>query len=510
MKAETASISSDTTFSIARGRNEFATYTATPNPRYRDNPLIEALPPVLSDAQIIDALAYSPPFDEKHRQLPPEERVHLVHTILDLFVPLPDHVYLAERVSFLIREGYTARNPIAQEFWQAFRVRHAADASSAPQLRVRSSARGMTVIGVSGGGKTTAIEAVLNIFPQIIQHTEYAGKPFTWTQICWLKLQCPFDGSTRGLCLNFFQTIDELIGTNHYRSFGRGRRSTDELMPAMKRVASLHSIGALVIDEIQHLDSQKSGGKERMLNFFCELVNTIGVPVIFIGTPKAMSVLGSEFRQTRRGTGEGDVVWDRLEKSEAWEFFLEALFEYQYLLKPTLLTPELSQTLYDESQGVVDIAVKLYMLSQVRAIKSGREVITSEIIRSVAKDSFRTIQPALNALRRGDYESLREIPDLQPIDFHGEAQRIARESRMELIRAKARPVEASPVSPVSVSVTNKKPTQPTPTFQIAVEQSTATNLVEIAKRAKAANMLASDALAAAGFIQSPTEFLNVV
>ncbi len=505
MKNDTAPISSATTFSIARGRNEFAAYTTTPNPRYRGNPLIEALPPVLSDAQIVDALAHSPPFDEKHRQLPAEERVHLVHTILDLFVPLPDHIYLAERVSCLIREGYTARNPIAQEFWRTFQVRHAADASSAPQLRVRSSARGMTVIGVSGGGKTTAIEAVLNIFPQIIQHTEYAGKPFTWTQICWLKLQCPFDGSTRGLCLNFFQTIDELIGTNHYRSFGQGRRSIDELMPAMKRVASLHSIGVLVIDEIQHLDSQKSGGKERMLNFFCELVNTIGVPVIFIGTPKAMSVLGSEFRQTRRGTGEGDVVWDRLEKSQAWEFLLEVLLEYQYVQKPTLLTPELSQTLYDETQGVVDITVKMLMLSQMRAIKSGREVITPEIIRSVAKDSFRTIQPALNALRRGDYESLLEIPDLQPIDFHREAQRIARESRMELIKAKACPPAASPVS-----VIEKKPTQPPPTVQIAVERSTAPNLVQIGKRAKEAKMLASDALAAAGFIQSPIEFLNVV
>lgn len=52
MKAETAPISSDTTFSIAHGRNKFATYTTTPNPRYRGNPLIEALPPVLSDAQI--------------------------------------------------------------------------------------------------------------------------------------------------------------------------------------------------------------------------------------------------------------------------------------------------------------------------------------------------------------------------------------------------------------------------------------------------------------------------
>jgi len=35
----------------------------------------------------------------------------------------------------------------------------------------------------------------------------------------------------------------------------------------------------------------KSGGSEKMLNFFVNLVNNVGVPVVLVGTPKAVKVL---------------------------------------------------------------------------------------------------------------------------------------------------------------------------------------------------------------------------
>src|SRR5882724_2973205 len=224
IKHKPPTISTGDTFSVFSGRRELAEYRETPIPRYQGNPLIEALPPILSESGISRSLAYYPPYDENHRALSAEHRIHIIHTVLDLFVPLPEHIDLAERFSCLLREGYTARNPIAVEYWQTFRSRLEVGSQDHPtHLRVRSSARGMTVLGVSGAGKTTGTEASLNLYPQLIQHSQYKGKPFTWTQLVWLKLQCPFDGSTRGLCLNFFQAVDGLIGTNHYRNYAQGR-----------------------------------------------------------------------------------------------------------------------------------------------------------------------------------------------------------------------------------------------------------------------------------------------
>ena len=53
----------------------------------------------------------------------------------------------------------------------------------------------------------------------------------------------------------------------------------------------------LVIDEVQRISKASSGGVGEMLNFFTELVNTIGVPIVLVGTYKALSVLMGEFHR---------------------------------------------------------------------------------------------------------------------------------------------------------------------------------------------------------------------
>ena len=74
-------------------------------------------------------------------------------------------------------------------------------------------------------------------------------------------------------------------------------------MPSMAAVGAMHGLGCLIIDEVQHLSVAKSGGATKMLNFFTELSNTMGIPVILLGTPQSLDVLGSEFRCARRATG---------------------------------------------------------------------------------------------------------------------------------------------------------------------------------------------------------------
>jgi hypothetical protein len=499
------------TFSVFFGRRELAEYRDSPIPRYQGNPLIEALPPILPQSEISNALAYYPPYDKNHRTLPAEQRIHIIHTVLDVYIPLPEHIDLAERFSCLILEGYTARNPIVAEYWQTFRPRFDASGQEhGTRLRMRSSARGMTILGLSGGGKTTGTEACLNLYPQLIQHSQYHGRPFTWTQLVWLKLQCPFDGSTRGLCMNFFKAVDELIGTNHERNYAQGRRSTDELMPAMQRVAALNSLGVLVIDEIQHLDQSKSGGSERMLNFFTQLVNTIGVPVVFIGTPKAKAVLSREFRQSRRGTGEGDFVWDRLERGEKWDYFIESLWSYQYLRTETRPSQELFEVLYDESQGIIDIAIKLFMLSQVRAIHTGQEVLTPAIIRSVAGDSFRTIQQALDALRRGDHEALESFQDIKPVDYDAAVRRIANPARLMTLTAGRRPDAAaeSQRQPVEAPPSQKSSVHPSPRQAAHKPGDSTGTLVDIVKQANENNLSPHDRLKAQGFVRDCADYLH--
>lgn len=91
--------------------------------------------------------------------------------------------------------------------------------------------------------------------------------------------------------------------------------------------------------------------------------------------------------------------------------------------------------LYEETQGITDFAAKVYMLAQVRAITTAQsdkeEVLTEDIIRSVARDSLQQAQPVLVALRRGDTQALAHLPDVQPVsvDDFIELARIAQEKR---------------------------------------------------------------------------------
>lgn len=79
----------------------------------------------------------------------------------------------------------------------------------------------------------------------------------------------------------------------------------------MRQISNHHAIGLLVIDEIQHLSVNKSGGAEKMLNFFVTLVNTVGLPVVMVGTPKARFIFEGDLRSARRGAGFGSVFGSR-------------------------------------------------------------------------------------------------------------------------------------------------------------------------------------------------------
>ncbi|MBF4270378.1 ATP-binding protein, partial [Vibrio anguillarum] len=102
-----------------------------------------------------------------------------------------------------------------------------------------------------------------------------------------------------------FRAMDRALGTSNYeRQYSMSKRpSIETLLAAMAQVANAHAVGVLIIDEIQHLSRSRSGGSEKMLNFFVTLVNTIGLPVILVGTPRAREIFEADMRSARRGSG---------------------------------------------------------------------------------------------------------------------------------------------------------------------------------------------------------------
>lgn len=484
---------------------------------YSGNPCIEALPLIKTEDEVIDSLEFYPAFNDLERNLPSHLRLHLTQVVLDIFVTMNMHLDLEQRFSRMIRIGYKARNPVNQMFWKDVKGKvETMRSTKKTSFGQRSIATGFTILGISGVGKSTAVQEILNLYPQVIYHNRYCSQNLTLTQLVWLILECPADGSIKGLCLNFFQALDDILSTNYYEKYGgNGRRTVNEMMPYMALAASNIHLGVLVIDEIQRLTKLNIGGYEKMLDFFGQLINTIGIPVVLVGTYKAWSILGSEFRQIRRGTGQGDFVWDRMQRSdEDWQLLVEALWTYQYVQHPCKLTEELSDALYYECQGITHFAVILFMLAQVRAITTGVEKITVGIIKSVAKDCLRTARKILNALKSGNLEDLKNCEDVLAIDiekFLSEEQDKLRDVNVlyQEIKAPESDLENSDMKlstdekniSNSSKIKNKKKSQ----SQRATDKCI---LLEILDKAQLSGISGYQAFKEAGYIIDATEHLN--
>ncbi len=383
---------------------------------YRGNPLIEALPPILSGDEVVDALSHNEGQHDGERQLDSQYRLHCVQRLFRYFQPLEQHVDIEQRFSRCIRQGYLHRNPLTGSYAAALAQGHKQIASGQKYDALgvfRPTAAGFTIIGLSGVGKTSAVSNILAMYPQVISHARYRETPLVLKQVVWIKLDCPHDGSVKGLCMEFFEAIDRAVGTSYFEAC---RRSTiDILMIRMAQAARLHCLGVLVIDEIQHLNTAKGGGQEKMLNFFVTLVNTIGVPVVLIGTSRAMSVLQSEFRQARRGSGQGDLIWDRMKNDVTWDVFVSSMWSNQWTRQIIPLTDAFKNALYDESQGIIDISVKLYAMVQIRAIALGKETFQPSDFHAVATERLGLVKPMLDALRSGDRKKIDMYGDIAPV-----------------------------------------------------------------------------------------------
>lgn len=418
-----------------------AMYIKQPIVEYQDNPLIEALPDIKSKADVIDIIASYPPYDDDEKNLEAHIKVHVIQRIFKYFQPLPIHLDLESRISRMIRQGYINRNPLSVDYKIAlnngYRDIKKGYMDNNNEL-FTTTALGFSLIGVSGMGKTTALNRILNTIPQVIKHNDYRGIPLCTTQLSWLKIDCPFDGSLKALCLEFFLKIDNILGTNYFKKYNTARLSANAMLPLMCQIAKVSNLGIIIVDEIQHLSSAKSGGAEKMLNYFVTLINTIGVPVVLVGTPKALEILQSEFRQARRGSGQGDMIWDRLKKDDQFILLLEGLWDYQWTSNKAELSDEFVDVIYEESQGIIDIAIKVFVMAQVRAISIRKECISVSIIRSVAKENLKLVRPMLQSLATGNLKNINSYNDIMIVDVENfinvEKNKINLNSKIEEFR----------------------------------------------------------------------------
>ncbi|MDD2336634.1 MAG: ATP-binding protein [Geobacteraceae bacterium] len=397
------------------GNTENATYRESTNHLYRHNCYIEALPPRWETAEVCKRLSLEPYYDEDERRKPALDRLECVNNISKCVFVMPDCIEIERRFSGMLRSGYCERNPLTAQYIRQIRSGFPSHDFSNGMPLTRTSSVGFGIIGPSGVGKSLMVESVLGLYPQVIVHEKYNGEIFLQKQLVWLKLDCPFDATLGGLCISFFDMVDTILGTNYAEKY-HVRKSNSTITIMLQKMAMLAAslgIGALIIDEIQRLVCRKDIDPKGMLRFFEQLTNTFKVPVILVGTLKAFKLFSESFASSRRLAGQGDMIVKNFAKDMCWKRFLSKLWKYQYTNIPTPLTNNLMDVMFEECQGIADIAVKLYMLSQWRVIGAKDERITGNLIRTVANESLNAVKPILTALSRNDIEALKDVDDVR-------------------------------------------------------------------------------------------------
>ena len=426
-------------------------------PEYRDNPLISCLPPILSQAEAFKALIDHPQFDPAERNAPDHIRLHMLQRLNHYFEPLAEHLKLESRLGLMIRQGYISRNPLDGSYLKSLQndyERRVHQDLTARRHIMSAKAQGLALIGCSGIGKTSAVERTLDLYaPQVRYHSH----PFSLHQVVWLRLECPHMGSPKQLCISFFHEMDRLLGpgSTYLTQYGGSSRSVDSMMVNMSHVADLHALGVLVIDEVQHLRSARGVGPTALLNFLVTLVNQINIPVLLIGTLGAIPVLQGDFRQARRVSGIGSLVWERMQPGPTWDHFVDRLWKYQWTREFTPLTPELREILYQESQGIIDVLVKLFLLGQMRAItlranRKRPETLSRELLLKVAEEDFKMIAPMISALKRGDKAAIAKYDDLKPLNEYVQNLFFEMGCTLEAVSVPEDPVTPSPPIPAQI------------------------------------------------------------
>lgn len=355
---------------------------------HQGNDLIEALPPMKTEEESFLDFEYRPYYDPNERNYPDNDRALAILRLDDFRVARDYTACLDDAIAIALRRCYSARkkfdfNTLAN-LEKTGRYFNDTEYKRIDGKKVQ----GFTVVGVSGGGKSTSISTALQYYPQVIIHENENSRQ---VQVVYLKVECPADGSIKAFYDACFQALEGALGNGMNEK--RSARTVDEKAMLFKKLALRNLIGLLIIEEIQNLSIKR----EDTMNQFLTLANETQIPIIFVGTYKACRrVFDIDFRLGRRG---GQIIEvKRFPKDKSWDRLMTELWKYQWLREVVPLTQEIKDKFYEETGGIIDRVINLFQMIQLDAIQTEYEKITLKSIESISIKYFSTTRKMLLSL----------------------------------------------------------------------------------------------------------------
>lgn len=382
-----------------------ARYIEQTEPIDIENDLIEALLPLKIEKESFEQFEKQPLVLASERKLPAAQRALAVLRLDNYRIGREFTSVIDKEIEIALRRCYRARRKFNLDKMEVLNETGKYFTDCEYKRIEGMKTQGFTLIGISGGGKTTALASALYNYPQKIIHTDENSRCM---QIVYIKVECPADGSMKSFydrCLDALEEASERIIPSR-----KSAKSVGDKERLFKKLALRWNLGMLVIEEIQQLSIKR----EDTMNQFLTLANDTLIPIVYVGTYKAMNrIFGIDFRLARRLGNEIEVK--RYNYDEMWHDLMQELWEFQWMKEYIPLTNEISETFYNETAGIIDRVITLFEILQLEAIYNDMESVydfTPSFIQKVSEKYFSTTRKVLYNLSIGNTLDISKWNDL--------------------------------------------------------------------------------------------------
>lgn len=376
-------------------------------PENADNAPILALPRFETRQRFSKAMTYAfaVPHSEDARKLPPQLRLLGIERISHVLALTDAHLQLLDWIHIALRHRYRGLMPV-----RALKVLAQRNYRETQRGRTKaiytpesSHADCISVLGISGAGKTTMMKMVLSMFPMIIDHTEFRGVSARFTQVVWIMVSCPPNGSVLTLMKGILYWFDENLGT-HYVDEVSSRANTGDLIKMVVDRIKLHHVGMLIIDEIQF--AVRSAEKTDLLGFITSLLNDGKCLFLLVGTPDAGDLIEQTIRNLRRVVSRAYIPLDHFPSAEDARRLAKSIVAIDFLPQAPDDLEEIIRTLIDAGAGSPAFMKLAWEHTQYLGDRAGQRKVSPALVRSAVKHAFSLVDGLLKALRSKDVVAL--------------------------------------------------------------------------------------------------------
>lgn len=347
------------------------------------NPFWDALPQMLGAQELFDRIRSYPTLPDNWQSLPAPERRMLVQRIHTIFHPFAYAYDLYDAVNRAIRSSYMTFHTI-----DGIRKVNAAVVEASETYHSMAQATQAdcgAILGVSGIGKTSALKRCFSTMPQVIEHEQYGEYAFFCKQVLYLFVECPADCTIKSLGRNIAYALDSALGTSYAQTIWMYEsQSVGQVAMAIKQLCLTYHIGVIVLDEVQNLINNSNIGRQttRLVKFLVELMNDTATSIYLIGTMEAENLFMRQDHLKRRTRGARLLP---MQYDKTYQDFLNSIWRFQMTKEFALLNEHISELIYYAAGGVTSYIIKIFMEAQIRAIATGAECLSENIIISTIR-----------------------------------------------------------------------------------------------------------------------------